>query len=112
MRRKYSGSPKVELMDETILAPWRDAAIILLVLELFVIMLAPGVVVFFALKGVRAVKRWARPLLVNARLWTLRIQRGTTRTMDGVAAVPVNVATRATLVSATTRGVVDFLLGK
>ncbi len=99
-------------MDSTILAPWRDAAIILLVIEMFVIMLVPGVIVFFVLKGVRAVKRWIRQPLKAAQLWALRIQRGTTRSMDVVASVPIRIASRATLVSATTRGVVDFLLGK
>lgn len=99
-------------MDDTILAPWRDAAIILLAIEAMVIMAVPLVAAFFALKGVLALKRLVRRLFVNVRLWTLRIQRGTTRTMDTVASVPINVASRATLFTATTRGVVDFLLGK
>lgn len=99
-------------MDETILAPWRDAAIILLAIEMLVIMLVPGFLFFFALRAVRAVKRWVRPLLVNAQLWALRIQRGTTRTMDAAASVPITIGSRATLVSATTRGVVNFLLGR
>jgi hypothetical protein len=99
-------------MDETILAPWRDAALILLAIEAMLIAVVPLVVTFYLVKGVRAVKRWVRPLLVNAQLWALRIQRGTTRTMDAAASVPITIGSRATLVSATTRGVVNFLLGK
>lgn len=99
-------------MDETILAPWRDAAIILLVIEMFVIVLIPGAVVYFALKVMRALRRWIRQPLSNAQVWAMRIQRGTTRTMDGVARVPIGISARATYITTTTRGVVDFLLGK
>jgi hypothetical protein len=99
-------------MDYTVLAPWRDAAIVLLALEAMVIMVVPGFVVYFALKGVRALKRGIRQPLVNAQLWALRIQRGTTRTMDTVASVPITIASRVTLITTTTRGVVNFLLGK
>jgi hypothetical protein len=99
-------------MDYTVLAPWRDAAIILLAIEAMVIMLVPGVIVFFALRGARALTRMVRQPLVNAQLWALRIERGTTRTMDSVASVPITIAHRATLISATTRGVVNFLLGR
>ncbi len=99
-------------MDDTILAPWRDAAIILLAIQAILIAVVPLVATFYLVKGVRALKRVVRQLLVNARLWALRIQHGTTRSMDVVAAAPIAIATRATLVTATTRGVVDFLLGK
>ncbi len=99
-------------MDATVLAPWRDAAIVLLVIEMFVIMLVPGVIVYFAVKGIRALRRWIRQPLSNAQVWAMRIQRGTTRTMDGVARVPIGIAARATRVSTTTRGVVNFLLGR
>lgn len=99
-------------MDDTILAPWRDAALILLAIEAIAIAVVPLVATFYLVKGVRVLKRWVRQLLVNARLWALRIQRGTTRTMDAVASVPITIASRATLVSSTTRGVVNFLLGK
>ncbi len=99
-------------MDYTILAPWRDAAIILLAIEAMVIGIVPLVASFYLVKGVRAVKRSVRPVLVNAQLWTLRIQRGITRTMDSAASVPIAIASRATLYNATTRGVINFLLGK
>ncbi len=99
-------------MDTTMLAPWRDLAIVLLVIEAFIMVLVPGIIVFFVIKGVRAVKRWLRPLLLNAQVWALRIQLGTTRGMNAVAQAPINVSSRATLIRATTRGVVDYLLGK
>ncbi len=99
-------------MDISILAPWRDAAIVLLVLEAFVITLVPGVVFFFILKGVRAVKRWLRLPLANAQMWARRIQAGTTRVADAAANVPITLESNATRASVTTRGIVDFLLGR
>ncbi len=99
-------------MDTSILAPWRDAAIVLLVLEAFIIVLVPGIAIFFALKGVRALKRWLRRPLLNAQMWAQRIQHGTRRVADAAANVPISVESSATRASVTTRGIVDFLLGR
>ncbi len=99
-------------MDQTTLAAWRDASLILLAIEAIVIMLIPGALFFFAVRGMHALRRGIRPPLKNAQVWALRIQRGTTRAMDGIAGAQIGIASRATLVSATTRGVVNFLLGK
>lgn len=99
-------------MDTSILAPWRDAAIVLLVLEAFVMALVPGVIFFFILKGLRAVKRWLRQPLLNAQMWAQRIQQGTLRVADAVADVPISMESNATRARVTTRGIVDFLLGR
>ncbi len=99
-------------MNTSILAPWRDVAIVLLVIEAFVIALAPGIVFFFILKGVRAVKRWLRLPLLNAQMWAQRIQHGTTRAANAVANVPISIASDATRASVTTRGIIDYLLGR
>ncbi len=99
-------------MDTSILAPWRDAAIVLLVLEACVIALVPGIAFFFILKGVRAVKRWLRPPLLNAQMWAQRIQHGTTRVADAVANVPISIESSAVRSSVAARGIVDFLLGR
>lgn len=99
-------------MDLTTLAAWRDAALILLAIEAIVIMLIPGVLFFFSVRAMIALRRVIRQPLKNAQVWAMRMQRGTTRTMDSIAAVPIAIYSRATLISTTTRGVVNFLLGK
>ncbi len=99
-------------MDPLILAPWRDLAIILLVIYMVVIVAVPGVGFYFALKGIRALKRFLRTPFLQARLWSTRIQDGTTKAMDRVAAVPIGMHSTATRVSVTTRGIFDFMLGR
>lgn len=99
-------------MDPLILAPWRDLALILLVLEAFVIVAVPGVVFFFALKGVRALKRVIRKPLKQGQMWALRIQQGTTRATDAIAAVPIGISSNATRARVTARGVWDYVLGR
>ncbi len=99
-------------MDQTTLAAWRDAALILLAIEAIIIMIIPGALFFIAVRAMFALLRGIRQPLKNAQVWAMRMQRGTTRAMDGVAAVPIAIYSRATLVSTTTRGVVNFLLGK
>ncbi len=99
-------------MDTSVLAPWRDIAIVLLVLEALIIGLAPGVVFFFVLKGVRAVKRWVRLPLLNAQMWAQRIQHGTQRVADAAANVPISIESSATRTRVTPRGIIDFVLGR
>jgi hypothetical protein len=98
-------------MDLTILAPWRDIAVVLLVIEAAVIVAVPGVAFFFVLKGVRAVKRWLVSPLLQAQVWALRIQHGTLRTTNAIAAVPIAINGKAVQANVTTRGIIDFLLG-
>ena len=99
-------------MESSILAPWRDLAIILLGIELVVIVAVPGIVFYFSLKGVRALKRRIRPPLLTAQVWALRVEQGTNRVADAVAGVPIGVASTTTRWTVTARGVVGYLLGR
>lgn len=99
-------------MDPLILAPWRDLALILLVIEAAVIVAVPGVVFFFILKGVRAVKRWVRPPLLQAQVWALRIQHRTLHVTDSVVSVPIRINSASVQVTTTTRSLIDFVLGR
>lgn len=99
-------------MDSLFLAPWRDLAIILLVIEAAVIVAVPGVALYFALKGVRAVKRWLRTPLLQAQVWALRIQQGTTKTANKIASVPISVTTTRVRVTTTARSLFDYVIGR
>jgi hypothetical protein len=99
-------------MDTTGLAPWRDLALVLIVVEAFIIVLVPGVALFFALKGMRALNRWIRRPLLQAQVWALRIQHGTVQATNAVAGVPIGIHGAATQASVTARRVADFLVGR
>ena len=96
-------------MDTTVLAPWRDLSIVWFVLWMFLLMLIPGAIFFFALKYLRIFNRWLKTPLLTAHVWALRIQQGTTRTADRIAAVPIGLHSRAAQVDTTVRGVIDYL---
>jgi hypothetical protein len=93
-------------MQDSILGSWRDAAIILLVLETAVLVVIPGVVLFFAVRGMRWVNRKIRTPLLTARVWALRVQLGTEHASR--AAVRLPIALKA--VDARTRGTVRSLV--
>lgn len=99
-------------MDFNVLAPWRDLALIWFVLLTMAVVAAPGVGIFFALKGVRWVKKKIRNPLLQGRMWAARIEHGTTRTTDKVAAVPIGIASTRVRVTTTARGIFDFLMGR
>lgn len=99
-------------MEPSVLAPWRDAAIVLLSLELMLIVLAPGIALVFAVRGIRALKRWIRAPLLQAQMWAMRIQRGTTRTGNAVAAVPITITSTGVQARVTMRALIDYVLGR
>ncbi len=76
-------------MNPNALAPWRDAALILLCLESIVLMLVPGVILFFAQKYLRRFRHWLHLPLLRVYVYTLRAQHITMRATDGVAQVPI-----------------------
>ena len=98
-------------MDASILGPWRDLSIIWLVLLTMLIVAVPGVALFFALRGVRYVKRWLRMPLLNAQLWALRIQTGTLRASNAICEVPIRIYSTSAQARVTVRGVIDYLRG-
>ncbi len=96
-------------MTPSILAPWRDLAVVLLVIEMFIMALIPGAALYLAVRGVRALKRWIRMPLLQAQVWGARIQLGTARTARTVASVPINLHAAGTQASVTARTVVRSL---
>ena len=98
-------------MDSSILAPWRDLSIMWLVLLTMLILLVPGAAFFFALRGVRYVKRWLRVPLLHAQLWALRIEAGTRRASNAICEVPIRLYSTSAQVRVTVRGVIDYLRG-
>ncbi len=99
-------------MDPLILAPWRDLALILLIIEAAVIVAVPGIVFFFVLKGMRALKRIIRKPLSQGRMWAKRIQMGTVRTTNAIAGVPIGISSNVVRARVTARGVWDYILGR
>ncbi len=96
-------------MQDSVLGPWRDAAVVLLAIELAVMVALPGVAFYFAIRGVRAVKRRIYGPLLIARLWALRIQNGTYRASQAAIALPVAIESAQERMRATARGVVKRL---
>ncbi len=96
-------------MDTSVLAPWRDLSIVWFVLWTFIFTLIPGVVFFFALKYLRKFNRWLKTPLLTAHVWALRIEQSTTRASDRIAAIPINLHSRAAQANVTVRGVIDYL---
>ena len=99
-------------MDPLVLAPWRDLALILLIIYAVILVAVPGVAFYFALKGLRALKRWIRNPLLQAQVWALRIQQGTIKSTDAIAAVPIRMHVAGTRASVTARGIFNFIIGR
>ena len=98
-------------MDTSILASLRDLSLIWFALLGMAFIAAPGVALFFALRGVRYVNRWLRLPLLYAQLWALRIETGTKRTSEVVCEVPIRLHCRTAQARVTLRGVIEYLRG-
>ncbi len=96
-------------MQDSVLGPWRDVAIIVLVIEMAVMVVVPGVVFYFAIRGVRAVKRRIYAPLLTARLWALRVQNGVLRASHAAIALPIAVEAAEARVRTTARAVADWI---
>ncbi len=96
-------------MQDSVLGPWRDVAIVLLVIEMAVMVAIPGVVFYFAIRGVRAVKRRIVMPLLTARLWALRVQNATLRASQATIALPIAAQAAQARIRATARGVAEWL---
>ncbi len=97
-------------MDASTLAPWRDAAVVLLVIEAGLLALVPAVAFFFVLKAVRAVKRWIRMPLLRAQVWALRIQNSVMRSTTAIALVPITVQSNSTGIATTVTSLLRLLI--
>jgi hypothetical protein len=98
-------------MDPSILAPWRDLSIVWFALLAMIFIAVPGVALLYAVRGMRALKRWLRLPLLNAQLWALRIEQGTQRASDAIVEVPIRLHSRSAQARVTLRGVIDYLRG-
>ncbi len=98
-------------MDPSPLEIFRDLAIALLVLEISVFVLAIGAALYFAVRGVRFVKRWVRLPLLHAQLWALRMQHGVVRASSAIVQVPIAAESAGTRLRATIRAFGDLLMG-
>ncbi len=94
-------------MNPNALAPWRDAALILLCLEAFVLMLVPGAIFFFAQKYLRRFRRWLRTPILRVYVYTLRAQNLTMRATDGIVQVPIKLHMLGAQASTTARYLVS-----
>lgn len=98
-------------MEPSSLAPWRDLSLVWLSILAMLALLVPGVALFHAIRGLRAVRRWLRLPLLYAQLWALRIEQGTRRASETIVEVPIRVHSRSAQARVTLRGVVDYLRG-
>ena len=96
-------------MQDSILGPWRDVAILILVVEMAVMVLVPGVIFYFAIRGMRWVNRNVRTVLLTARIWVLRIQQGTDRASRAAATLPIAAEAINARVHATAHNLAEFL---
>lgn len=99
-------------MDPTPLAPWRDLSLVWFSLWMMLFVAIPGIVFFFLLKYLRRFNRWLKLPLMNAHVWALRIQYGTQRASEKIAAMPIRVYSANARLQTTARGLIDFLWGE
>lgn len=96
-------------MQDSILGPWRDVSIIILIIPMMVMVLIPGALFYFAIRGVRWVKRYIRVPLLTARLWAMRVESGAERASRATVALPIAVESLNTRARRTARGLAEFL---
>lgn len=96
-------------MQDSILGPWRDVSLVILIIPVMIFVLVPGAIFYFSIRGVRWVKRTIRTPLLTARVWALRIQHGTDRASRATVALPIAVEGFDARVRATARGIAEFL---
>ncbi len=94
------------------LAPWRDLAIVYLALLAAIFAALPGIALWYAVRGVRALKRWVRVPLLRAQIGAVRVQQGVLRASEMAIALPVAVESAQARARATARGLIDFLRGR
>ena len=99
-------------MDWTVLAPWRDLALIWLLIFPIVVTLAIAIAMFYAVRGIRYLKRWIKTPLLYAQVWALRIQYSTTRASFAIVEVPIRVHSNSERTRIVLRGIFDYLQGK
>ncbi|MBI3914764.1 MAG: hypothetical protein HY327_11355 [Chloroflexi bacterium] len=98
-------------MDESVLSPWRDLAIVILAIQAIVLVAVPGIAFYYALRGVRWLRARMIMPLKRAQLGALRVQRGALRWSEIALALPLAVESANARVRTTARGLFDLLRG-
>ncbi len=75
-------------MDPAVVALWRDAALIFLVLQAFILALPALLLMVYAFRGLRRAKGSLLPILTSARERTERLERGS-RTFSSFLVSPI-----------------------
>ena len=96
-------------MQDSILGPWRDVSIVILIIPMIVMVLIPGVLFYYAIRGVRWVKHFIRVPLLTVRLWAMRLERGTERASRATVTLPIAVEALKTRAWRTASGLAEYL---
>jgi hypothetical protein len=86
------------------LAFWRDMSLVLLCLEAFVIMLVPGAIFFYSIKGMRELEKKMREVSPQVHGVFHRVNQVTRQTSDKVASPFIAVSAANAQVKAMWRG--------
>jgi hypothetical protein len=88
---------------------WTAASIILLALEMMVLMLIPGVILFFSVRGLRALERKMREVSPKVQGVFRRVNLLTHQASDKIAAPIINVEATNAQVRALGKGTASLL---
>ena len=69
----------------------------------------PGALFYFAIRGVRWVKRFIRVPLLTARLWAMRVQSAAERASRATVALPIAVEALNARALRTARTLAEFI---
>lgn len=83
---------------------WRDLSIVLLVLEAFILMLVPGVILFFSIKGIQALQNKLREYAPKVQGVFHQVDRTSRKVSDKVAAPFIAVSAARAQVKGLQRG--------
>jgi len=74
------------------LAFWRDLSVVLLCLEGFIMLLIPGAIFFFSIKGLRALERKMREVSPKVQGVFRQVNRVTEQVTDKIAAPIIKIS--------------------
>ncbi len=96
-------------MDLSTLTTWTAFSIILLCLELIVLMLVPGIILFFSIRGLWIADRKLREVSPKVQEVFRKVNQITHETADKIAEPVIKVNEKSAQVRAIGRGTVSFL---
>ena len=91
------------------LAFWRDLSVVLLCLEGFVLLLVPGALLFFSLKGLRALEGKLREVSPNVQRVFRQVNRAVHQGADKVAAPVIKASATSAQVATIGRRTTSLL---